>query len=175
MKTLFSPEHGLFGVKGLDQDRQREDPATHLPVISLYGAKDEQRRPQPESLKDLDAVVIDLQDAGVRFYTYEAVVGYFLEAAAQAHIEIIVLDRPNPIGGVAVQGPVSDAGAESYTNYMPLPVRHGMTLGELALYFNSERRLPNATSPNIRAPIQAQLPLSPCRTGRAANTSMRQA
>ena len=67
-----------------------------------------------ESLKELDAVVIDLQDAGVRFYTYETVVGYFLEAAAQAHIEIILLDRPNPIGGVAVQGPVSDDGAESY-------------------------------------------------------------
>jgi uncharacterized protein YbbC (DUF1343 family) len=101
--------------------------------------------------------VIDLQDAGVRFYTYETVVGYFLEAAAQAHIEIIVLDRPNPIGGVAVQGPVSDNGAESYTDYMPLPIRHGMTLGELALYFNSERLLPTGTSPNVRAPIRAQL------------------
>ncbi len=96
-----------------------------------------------ESLKDLDAVVIDLQDVGVRFYTYEAVVGYFLEAAAQAHIEIILLDRPNPNGGIAVQGPVSDAGAESYNNYMPMPVRNGMTLGELALYFNSERRIPS--------------------------------
>ncbi len=86
------------------------------------------RRPRVESLKGLDAVVIDLQDAGVRFYTYETVMGYFLEAAAQAHIEILVLDRPNPIGGVAVQGPVSDNGAESYVDYMPLPVRHGMTL-----------------------------------------------
>jgi uncharacterized protein YbbC (DUF1343 family) len=106
-------------------------------------------------------VIIDLQDAGVRFYTYETVVGYFLEAAAQAHIEVVVLDRPDPIGGVEVQGPVSDAGAESYTDYMPLPVRHGLTLGELALYFNSERRLPSTTSANIQMPIKAQLTVVP--------------
>jgi uncharacterized protein YbbC (DUF1343 family) len=157
LKTIFSPEHGLLGAKDTTKIGKEVDPATHLPVISLYGAKEEQRRPSLESLKNLDAVVIDLQDAGVRFYTYETVVGYFLEAAAQAHIEIILLDRPNPIGGVAVQGPVSDNGAESYVDYMPLPVRHGMTLGELALYFNSERLLPSAASPNIRAPIRAQL------------------
>ncbi len=157
VKTLFSPEHGLFGVKDTTKIGEEVDAATHLPVVSLYGAKDEQRRPSMESLKNLDAVVIDLQDAGVRFYTYQTVVGYFLEAAAKAHIEIIVLDRPNPIGGVAVQGPVSDNGAESYTDYMPLPIREGMTLGELALYFNSERLVTNATSPNIRVPIRAQL------------------
>jgi len=157
LKTIFSPEHGLLGAKDTTKIGKEVDSATHLPVISLYGAKEEQRRPSLESLKNLDAVAIDLQDAGVRFYTYETVVGYFLEAAAQAHIEIILLDRPNPIGGVAVQGPVSDNGAESYVDYMPLPVRHGMTLGELALYFNSERLLPSATSPNIRAAIRAQL------------------
>ncbi len=157
VKTLFSPEHGLFGVKDTTKIGEEVDAATHLPVVSLYGAKDEQRRPSMEALKNLDAVVIDLQDAGVRFYTYQTVVGYFLEAAAKAHIEIIVLDRPNPIGGVAVQGPVSDNGVESYTDYMPLPIREGMTLGELALYFNSERLLANATSPNVRVPIRAQL------------------
>jgi SSS family transporter len=157
LKTIFSPEHGLLGAKDTTKIGKEVDLATHLPVISLYGAKEEQRRPSLESLKNLDAVVIDLRDAGVRFYTYETVVGYFLEAAARAHIEIILLDRPNPIGGVAVQGPVSDNGAESYVDYMPLPVRHGMTLGELALYFNSERLLPSATSPNIRAAIRAQL------------------
>jgi uncharacterized protein YbbC (DUF1343 family) len=157
LKTLFSPEHGIFGTKDTTKIGNEVDPATRLPVISLYGAKDEQRRPSPEVLKNLDAVVIDLQDAGVRFYTYEAVVGYFLEAAARAHIEIIVLDRPNPINGVDVQGPVSDVGAESYTDYMPLPVRHGLTLGELALYYNTERRLPGPTSPNIVVPIKAQL------------------
>jgi SSS family transporter len=157
LKSLFSPEHGLFGVKDSTKIGPESDPTTHLPVISLYGAKDEQRRPSPEALKGLDAVVIDLQDAGVRFYTYETVMGYFLEAAAQAHIEIIVLDRPNPINGVDVQGPVSDTGAESYIDYMPLPLRHGLTLGELALYFNSEHRLPHPTSANIQVPIKAQL------------------
>jgi SSS family transporter len=157
LSTLFSPEHGLFGVKDTTKIANDVDPATHLPIVSLYGAKEEQRRPSPEQLKGLDAVVIDLQDAGVRFYTYEAVMGYFLEAAAKAGIEVIVLDRPNPIGGVAVQGPVSDAGAESYTDYMPLPVRHGMTLGELALYFNKERRLPSATSANVQVAVQSQL------------------
>ncbi len=157
VKTLFSPEHGLFGVKDTTKIGAEVDAATHLPVVSLYGAKDEQRRPSMESLKNLDAVVIDLQDAGVRFYTYQTVVGYFLEAAAKAHIEIIVLDRPNPIGGVAVQGPVSDNGVESYTDYMPLPIREGMTLGELALYFNGERLVASGTSPNVRVPIRAQL------------------
>jgi SSS family transporter len=157
LKTIFTPEHGLFGVKDTEKIGSEVDLASHLPVISLYGAKPEQRRPSLEKLKDLDAVAIDLQDAGVRFYTYETVMGYFLEAAAQAHIEIIVLDRPNPIGGIAVEGPVSDNGAESYVDYMPLPIRHGMTLGELALYFNSERLLPSGASPNIRAPIRAQL------------------
>jgi SSS family transporter len=157
VKTLFSPEHGLFGVKDSTKIGNEVDAVTHLPVVSLYGAKDEQRRPSMESLKNLDAVVIDLQDAGVRFYTYQTVVGYFLEAAAKAHIEIIVLDRPDPIGGVAVQGPVSDNGVESYTDYMPLPIREGMTLGELALYFNGERLLASATSPNVHVPIRAQL------------------
>jgi SSS family transporter len=157
LKTLFSPEHGLLGVKDTTKIGNDIDPATQLPVIGLYGAKPEQRRPSQESLKDLDAVVIDLQDVGVRFFTYETVVGYFLEAAAQAHIEIILLDRPNPIGGLAIEGPVSDVGAESYNNYMPMPVRNGMTLGELALYFNSERQIPSPTSPNIHVPIRAQL------------------
>ncbi|MBB5315427.1 sodium/solute symporter [Tunturiibacter empetritectus] len=161
LKTLFSPEHGLLGTKDTVKIGNDVDPATKLPILSLYGAKPEQRHPSPESLKDLDAVVIDLQDVGVRFYTYEALVGYFLEAAAQAHIEIILLDRPNPNGGVAVQGPVSDAGAESYNNYMPMPVRNGMTLGELALYFNSERRVSGPTSPNILVPIHAQLVVVP--------------
>src|SRR5437660_1298097 len=153
VKTLFSPEHGLFGVKDTTKIGQEVDAATHLPVVSLYGAKDEQRRPSMGALKNLDAVVIDLQDAGVRFYTYQTVVGYFLEAAAKAHIEIIVLDWPNPIGGLAVQGPVSDSGAASYTDYMPLPLRAGMTPGELALYFNSERLVGRGTAPNVRAPI----------------------
>ncbi|HMF62818.1 MAG TPA: sodium/solute symporter [Edaphobacter sp.] len=162
LKTLFSPEHGILGVKDSTDVGNDTDSTTHLPVISLYGPKDSDKRPSHDALKDLDAVVIDLQDAGVRFYTYEAVVGYFLEAAAQEknvghELEVIVLDRPNPIGGVAVQGPVSDAGRDSYTNYMPLPIRHGFTLGELARYINGERRLPSPTSPNVQVPLNAKL------------------
>jgi SSS family transporter len=166
LTTLFSPEHGLFGLKDTTKIANDTDPTTRLPILSLYGAKPEQRRPRAEDLAKLDAVVIDLQDAGVRFYTYETVVGYFLEAAAEqkAHghnLEIIVLDRPNPIGGVQVQGPVSDPGAEAYIDYMPLPVRHGLTLGELALYFNSERRLPSPLSANVQVPIKAPLTVIP--------------
>ena len=157
LKTLFSPEHGLLGVKDTTKVGNEIDPATQLPVLSLYGAKPEQRRPSPDSLKDLDAVAIDLQDVGVQFFTYEAVTGYFLEAAVQAHIEIILLDRPNPNGGLAVQGPVSDVGSETYNNYMPMPIRNGMTLGELAQYFNSERQIASGASPNILVPIHAQL------------------
>jgi SSS family transporter len=157
LTTLFSPEHGIFGKLDTTKIAAETDPDTHLPVISLYGPKDSDKRPKLEDLSKLDVVVIDLQDAGVRFYTYEAVVGYFLEAAAQAHIEIILLDRPNPIGGEQLQGPVSDAGLESYTDYMPQPVRHGLTLGELARYINGERRFPTAASPDVQAPINAHL------------------
>ena len=144
LSTLFSPEHGIFGRQDTTAIAAETDPTTGLHVTSLYGAKDADRRPSHEQLKDLDAVVIDLQDAGVRFYTYEAVTGYFLEAAAREKnefhhdLEIIVLDRPSLIGGEQVQGPVSDAGLESYTDYMPLPVRHGLTLGELVRYINGE-------------------------------------
>jgi transporter, SSS family len=161
LTTLFSPEHGIFGKQDTTKIASETDPDTHLPVISLYGPKDSDKRPKPDDLTQLDAVVIDLQDAGVRFYTYETVVGYFLEAAAKAHIDVILLDRPNPIGGDQVQGPVSDAGLESYTDYMPLPVRHGLTLGELARYINGERRLPSATSPDVQVPINAHLTVVP--------------
>ena len=141
LTTLFSPEHGIRG--SLDQPGvpSTVDAAANLPVISLYGATDTERRPSLDTLRSLDAVVIDLQDAGVRFYTYETVVGYFLEAAAKTGAEIVVLDRPNPITGSFVQGPLSDPGHESYIDYMPIPVRHGMTLGELARFFSQQRNL----------------------------------
>jgi uncharacterized protein YbbC (DUF1343 family) len=140
--TLFSPEHGFFGaVDTTNIPSSSTDTETKLPIISLYGATPEQRHPSVEQLKDLDAVVIDLQDAGVRFYTYETVIGYFLETASKTQTDIIVLDRPNPVGGVDVQGPVSTAGRENYINYMPIPVRHGMTMGELATFFNAQKHL----------------------------------
>jgi uncharacterized protein YbbC (DUF1343 family) len=142
LTALFSPEHGIFGAKDSTTIGQEIDPTTGLKVTSLYGTKDADKRPKPEDLKDLDAIVIDLQDAGVRFYTYESVVGYFVEASAcelshQHPLQIVVLDRPALIGGEAVQGPISNT-APSYINYMPEPVRNGMTLGELAEFDRTE-------------------------------------
>jgi uncharacterized protein YbbC (DUF1343 family)/CubicO group peptidase (beta-lactamase class C family) len=150
LTTLFSPEHGIFGTKDSTTIGPETDRTTHLPVISLYGPTDADRRPKPADLANLDAIVIDLQDAGVRFYTYETVVGYLLEAAAcetaRAHpLEVIVLDRPDPINGDAVQGPVSNT-APSYIDYMPLPIRHGLTLGELAQYIHGEQPVTCAPS-----------------------------
>ena len=141
LRTLFSPEHGISGAKDSMEIRSSVDRATGLRVISLYGARDADRRPKPEDMKELDALVVDLQDAGVRFYTYETVLGYFVEACAKARVELLVLDRPPLIGGLAVEGPVSDAGLESYTDYMPMPVRHGMTMGELARLYAGEKGL----------------------------------
>ena len=138
---LFSPEHGINGTLDKEGIANSTDPATGLPVISLYGASTSQRRPPLETLRGLDAVVIDLADAGVRFYTYETVVRYFLEAAHQTGTEIIILDRPNPLGGSFVQGPVSDVGKESYVDVAPIPIRHGLTLGELARFLNGEYKL----------------------------------
>lgn len=141
LDAIFSPEHGVTGTLDTTDVSNSKDAATGIPVYSVYGAKDAARRPAPDLLKNLDAVVVDIQDAGVRYYTYEASMGYFLEAAAKAGIEIVVLDRPDPVTGSFVQGPVSDAGHESFTNYSALPVRHGMTMGELAKMFNIERNI----------------------------------
>lgn len=141
LDAIFSPEHGVTGALDTTEVGNTRDAATGVPVYSVYGATPAQRRPPMEALKGLDAVVIDLQDAGVRFYTYETTVGYFLEAAAQAGVAVYVLDRPNPITGSFVQGPVSEEARDQFTNYFPLPVRHGMTLGELAKMFNAERRI----------------------------------
>jgi uncharacterized protein YbbC (DUF1343 family) len=114
---------------------------TNLQVISLYGATDAARRPTKEQLANLDAVIIDLQDVGVHYYTYETVVGYILEAASGTKTEIVVLDRPNPINGVDVQGIVSSPERDNYINYTSEPVRHGMTMGELATYFKAKNHL----------------------------------
>jgi uncharacterized protein YbbC (DUF1343 family)/CubicO group peptidase (beta-lactamase class C family) len=141
LEAIFSPEHGVTGTLDTTDVNNSKDAATGITVYSVYGAKDADRRPAPEVMKSLDAVVIDIQDAGVPFYTYETTLGYFLEAAAAAGIEVIVLDRPNPVTGSYVQGPVADAGHEKFTGYWTVPVRHGMTMGELAKMFNAERNI----------------------------------
>jgi len=141
LNAIFSPEHGVTGTLDTTDVQNTKDQATGITVYSVYGGKDSARRPSIDVLKRLDAVVIDVADAGVRFYTYETTMGYFLEAAAKAGTEVIVLDRPNPITGAFVQGPVSDEGRENFTNYFPEPVRHGMTMGELARMFSGERKI----------------------------------
>ena len=137
LERLFSPEHGLYG----DVDRKVAsfvDPDTGLTVHSLYG---QTRRPTPEMLEGLDALVFDIQDIGARFYTYISTMGYAMEEAAKAGIRFIVLDRPNPINGVQVEGPILELHRLSFTGYFPLPVRHGMTVGELAMLFNEENQI----------------------------------
>jgi uncharacterized protein YbbC (DUF1343 family)/CubicO group peptidase (beta-lactamase class C family) len=141
LEAIFSPEHGVTGTLDTTDVGNSKDAATGIPVYSVYGATDAARRPAADVMKSLDAVVFDIQDAGVRFYTYETTLGYFLEAAAAAGVEVIVLDRPDPITGSFVQGPVADAGRESFTDYWTVPVRHGMTMGELAKMFNAERNI----------------------------------
>jgi uncharacterized protein YbbC (DUF1343 family) len=136
--ALFSPEHGIRGV--LDAAvPSAADEKTGLPIYSLYGATE---RPTADMLTGLDAIVVDLQDIGTRFYTYMTTMAYVMEAAAARHIRVIVLDRPNPIGGVDIEGPALDAGAGGLTGYLPaMPIRHSLTMGELARVFNGERSI----------------------------------
>jgi uncharacterized protein YbbC (DUF1343 family) len=139
LTAIFSPEHGLQGSADTTEVGNSKDSATGLTVYSVYGDTDAKRRPSPEQLQNLDVIVFDIQDAGVRFYTYETTLGYFLEAAAKAGKPIVVLDRPAPLNGAYVQGPVSDNGQASFVNYYAVPIRHGMTVGELARLYNAER------------------------------------
>ena len=134
LKVLFSPEHGIRG--DLDASvGDSVDARSGLPVYSLYGRR---RAPAPEQLAGLDALVFDIQDIGCRFYTYIATLGNCLEAAGKAHIRFIVLDRVNPISGAAIEGPLNE-GAPIFTAFHSMPVRHGMTIGELARMINEER------------------------------------
>lgn len=141
LAAIFSPEHGIFGTLDILNVGNSLDSVTGIPIYSIYGGSNAKKRPPMDVLKSLDAVLIDMQDAGARFYTYETTVGYMLEAAAEANVEVIVLDRPNPVTGSMVQGPISQSDMENYNNYYPVPVRHGMTLGELAQFYNGERKI----------------------------------
>ncbi len=136
--AIFSPEHGIRG--DLDQEKIPDtiDEKTGLPIYSLYG---ETRRPKQEQLKDLDAIVFDIQDIGTRFYTYISTLLYVMEEAAKVGKMVFVLDRPNPINGLDVEGPVADADDLSFVAPHTLPIRHGMTVGEIAQMFNAERKI----------------------------------
>jgi uncharacterized protein YbbC (DUF1343 family) len=135
--ALFSPEHGLAG-RNDEKFSSTKDPSTGLPVHSLYG---ETQRPTDEMLMGIDTLVFDVQDAGVRFYTYTTTMAYCMEEAAKHNIAFFVLDRPDPIGGEIVEGPMLDPDKTSFTAYFPLPVRYGLTIGELAQLFNTESHI----------------------------------
>ncbi|MFL5300287.1 MAG: exo-beta-N-acetylmuramidase NamZ domain-containing protein [Anaeromyxobacteraceae bacterium] len=142
LARLFGPEHGVRGdAQYMAAVRDEQDPRTGVPVSSLYGATRASLTPAPEALAGLDALVFDIQDVGARYYTYQATMMLCLEAAARARIGFFVLDRPNPIGGVAVEGPRLRAGFESFCGLHDLAPRHGLTVGELAELFRVELEL----------------------------------
>jgi uncharacterized protein YbbC (DUF1343 family)/CubicO group peptidase (beta-lactamase class C family) len=137
--ALFSPEHGIGGREDTEDVGNAVDIATRLPIWSLYASNG--RRPTAEMLAGIDALVFDIQDIGARFYTYITTMAYCMEAAAAHHLAFFVLDRPNPITGTHVEGPVLDPDLISFVTYLPLPLRHGMTAGELARLFNARNRI----------------------------------
>src|SRR5262245_40013697 len=142
LAVLFGPEHGLLGeAQDLIGVADAADPASRLRVHSLYGDTADSLRPTPEQLRGLDALVIDLQDVGSRYYTFQATTLYCLEAAAVSRVAVFVLDRPNPLGGVEVEGPTLRPGFESFVGPHPVPTRQGLTTGELALLYRAERKL----------------------------------
>jgi uncharacterized protein YbbC (DUF1343 family)/CubicO group peptidase (beta-lactamase class C family) len=136
--SLFSPEHGIRGELDQSKISDSKDEKTGLPIYSLYG---ESRRPKPEQIAELDAIVFDIQDIGTRFYTYISTLRFVLEEAAKSNKKVFVLDRPNPINGVDVEGAIADEDKLSFVATHTLPIRHGMTIGELALMMNSERKI----------------------------------
>jgi uncharacterized protein YbbC (DUF1343 family) len=142
LAALFGPEHGIRGdAQYMAAVEAERDPATGAPVHSLYGRTADSLRPRPEALRGLDALVFDVQDVGARCYTYQATMLLCMEAAAAAGIAFLVLDRPNPVGGVAVEGPRLRHGFESFCGVHDLAVRHGLTVGELARLYRTERGL----------------------------------
>jgi uncharacterized protein YbbC (DUF1343 family) len=143
LKALFAPEHGIRGTKD-EAISDEKDAKTGLPIYSLYNLKEKgeaRYKPNPDQLKGLDTLVFDIQDIGARFYTYTSTMGYAMEAAAENGLKFVVLDRPNPIGGIEVEGAVSDPEFRGHTAYHTIPTRHGMTAGELALMYKSVRKI----------------------------------
>ncbi len=137
---IFAPEHGLWGAaQDMEPVDEEREPALGVPIVSLYGVDAATLAPRPEHLAGLDAVVVDLPDLGCRYYTFAATMAHAMAACERAGVEVIVCDRPNPIGGVAHEGGPVAPGLRSFVSELPVPVRHGMTLGELALLLREER------------------------------------
>lgn len=136
LTRLFGPEHGVRATaQDMETVDEHKDPVTGLPTVSLYGTSEASLRPDPETLADLDVLLFDIQDIGARYYTYQATLGYIMEVAGRLGKRVIVLDRPNPIDGVTLEGNLVQPGFESFVGAYPIAVRHGMTVGELALFF----------------------------------------
>ena len=139
LRCLLGPEHGVRGdVQDMASVGHHRDPRLGVPVHSLYGTTAESLRPAAEALDGLDLVIVDLQDVGSRYYTYVWTMVMTMEACAEAGVEVMVLDRPNPLGGLAVEGPGIDAGFDSFVGYQPVCTRHGMTAGEIARMARAE-------------------------------------
>ncbi len=140
LRRIFSPEHGLFGTEQ-DQAPVTDQPVPGVETLSLYGDSAKTLKPLGAGLDGIDTVVFDIQDVGSRYYTYVNTMAMFMEALAGRDVEFIVLDRPNPLGGLAVEGPGLEPGFESFVGVFHLPVRHGLTTGELALWYRERHRL----------------------------------
>ena len=139
LKAIFAPEHGLWGaVQDAVSVSSFQYEGISIPVYSLYG---DVRKPTPEMLDGVDVLVFDIQDVGARFYTFISTMAMAMEACAERGLSFIVLDRPNPIGGLAVEGNVLEPEFRSFVGYLPIPVRHGMTIGELSLFFNDQLQI----------------------------------
>jgi uncharacterized protein YbbC (DUF1343 family) len=138
MVALFAPEHGLLGLQHAGENVESDKDEEGLPIFSLHGSS---RRPTKSQLKDLDILIFDIQDIGSRSYTYISTLFYVMEEAAKNNVEVMVLDRPNPIGGNLVDGMMLDNNWRSFLSYINIPYCHGMTVCELAQYFNKEYKI----------------------------------
>ncbi|MCF7807144.1 MAG: DUF1343 domain-containing protein [Candidatus Marinimicrobia bacterium] len=143
LKAIYAPEHGFRGdVQGGDHIDTAIDPKTQVPIYSLYGAT---RQPDEEMIEEIDVLIFDIQDVGARFYTYISTMGYVMQAGAQYNIPVMILDRPNPIGR-AIGGNVRDEGFESFVGLYPIPIRYGLTIGELAQMVVGEKMIEGVDS-----------------------------
>jgi uncharacterized protein YbbC (DUF1343 family) len=158
---LFGPEHGVRGeaqdMIGVDGER---DPRTGIPVTSLYGSTFESLSPPAESLSDIDLLLVDLQDVGSRYYTYVWTMALVMQAAARQKVKVVILDRPNPLGGLDVEGGEVDPDVESFVGLASIPVRHGMTIGEIACLVRAG--IPWG-SPRFAQPLDCELEVIPMR------------
>lgn len=147
LKKVFVPEHGFRGTADAGEKVDNSiDSKTGLPIISVYGNN---RKPSPDQLEDLDVIIFDLQDVGVRFYTYISTMHYMMEAAAEQGKKVLIFDRPNPLGDY-IDGPIRKKGFESFVGMHPIPIVHGLTVGELAQMINGEKWLANGLTASLK-------------------------